>query len=354
MWTLYYDGSKTHDGAGVGCILLDPQKNKLLISCRLEFQCTNNTTEYEALILKLKKALDLKVKCLQVVGDSEIITRQVRNTIHCLSPHLKYYQQEVWRLISAFDAFGIKSVLRMYNAAADTLANVAARFTPLRDGSSTEVMYRPSVPDNITNLRVFDDDQQILEFMLNTEVFKDAAIDEVDHDQALQEEHDKRKENPMPKGIVSLEKLFDLQSRFCGPPNTKVQSSTLAHRQVNLGSDENPKFINLGKDCTDQETQAFTQLFRKYRDVFAWTYYYLCTYDTCIIQHVIPMKEGVKPFQQKLRKVHPTLEPMILKELKKLLDARIIFKVFHSHRCQIWSQYERSLERSACAWISRI
>ena len=42
------------------------------------------------------------------------------------------------------------------------------------------------------------------------------------------------------------------------------------------------------------------------------------------------MKEGVKPFQQKLRKVHPTLEPMILKELKKLLDARIIFKVRHS------------------------
>ena len=72
--------------------------------------------------------------------------------------------------------------------------------------------------------------------MLNTEVFKDVAIDEADHDQALREEHDKRNENPMPKGIVSLEKLFDRQSRFRGPPNTKVQSSILAHRQVNLGS----------------------------------------------------------------------------------------------------------------------
>ena len=28
IWTLYYDGSKTHDGAGAGCILLDPHKNK--------------------------------------------------------------------------------------------------------------------------------------------------------------------------------------------------------------------------------------------------------------------------------------------------------------------------------------
>ena len=63
-------------------------------------------------------------------------------------------------MIYAFDAFGIKSVLRIHNAAADTLANAAARFTPLRDGFSTEIIYRPSVPDNITNLRIFNDDQQ--------------------------------------------------------------------------------------------------------------------------------------------------------------------------------------------------
>jgi hypothetical protein len=69
------------------------------------------------------------------------------------------------------------------------------------------------------------------------------------------------------------------------------------------------------------------QLFKKYRDVFAWTYEDLKTYDTHIIQHIIPIKEGVKPFQQKLRKIHPTLEPLIQKELKKMLDAWIIFKV---------------------------
>ena len=131
----------------------------------------------------------------------------------------------------------------------------------------------------------------------------------------------------MPKGIVSLEKLFDLQNRFRGTPNMKVQSSILVHQQVNFGTEKDPKFVNLGKECSDQERQAFTQLFRKYHDVFTWTYDELRTYDTRIIQHVIPMKDSVRPFQQKLRKVHPTLEPMILKELKKLLDARIIFKV---------------------------
>ena len=151
----------------------------------------------------------------------------------------------------------------MHNATVDNLANAAARFTPLRDGFSIEIVYKPFVPENITNLRVFDDDQQVLEFMLNTEVFKDAVIEEADHDQTLQEEQEKCKENPMPKGIVSLEKLFDLQNRFRRPPNNKVQSSTLAHQQVNLGTENDPHFINLGKDCSDQERQAFTELFWK-------------------------------------------------------------------------------------------
>jgi ribonuclease HI len=57
-WTLYFDGSKSNEGAGVGCILKDPSGNKTLIACRLEFDCTNNVAEYEALIQGLRKAID--------------------------------------------------------------------------------------------------------------------------------------------------------------------------------------------------------------------------------------------------------------------------------------------------------
>ena len=146
----------------------------------------------------------------------------------------------------------------MHNAASDTLANAATRFTPLRDGFSIEMIYKPSVPENVTNLRVFDDNQKVLDFMLNSEVFRDAIIEEDEHDQVLQETREERRENPMPKGIVSLEKLFDLQNRFRGTPNTKVQSSILAHQQVNLGIDKDAKFFNLRKECSDQERQAFT------------------------------------------------------------------------------------------------
>jgi len=51
------------------------------------------------------------------------------------------------------------------------------------------------------------------------------------------------------------------------------------------------------------------------------------TYNMKIIHHVIPIKEGDMHFQQEMRKVHPSLEPLIKKEMTKLLDARIIYKV---------------------------
>ena len=88
IWTLYFDGAKSKEGAGAGCLLVDPQGNKTCIACRMEFNCTNNTMEYEALIQGLKKAIDLDIKELIAYGDSEIIVRQVRNSIHCLYQHL--------------------------------------------------------------------------------------------------------------------------------------------------------------------------------------------------------------------------------------------------------------------------
>ena len=62
IWSLYFNGSKSKEGAGAGCIIIDPAGNKTLLACRLEFECTNNTTEYEALLQGLKKALDMHIQ----------------------------------------------------------------------------------------------------------------------------------------------------------------------------------------------------------------------------------------------------------------------------------------------------
>ena len=70
---LFFDGSKSNEGAGAGCILISPEGEKIMLTCRLKFDCTKNTTKYEALVQGLYKAIRLDVKYLQVFEDSKIV-----------------------------------------------------------------------------------------------------------------------------------------------------------------------------------------------------------------------------------------------------------------------------------------
>ena len=141
----------------------------MIIACRLEFECTNNVAKYEALVQGLRKALDLRVNCIEVFKDSQIVSRQVRNSINCTSNHLKNYQLEVWDLINKFEAFNIKSIPRTMNSEVDMLANAASNLCPSDNFShhsfSVELIYKSSIPDNIMNWRVFEDDDQIINFL---------------------------------------------------------------------------------------------------------------------------------------------------------------------------------------------
>ena len=134
----------------------------------------------------------------------------------------------------------------------------------------------------------------------------------------------------MPKGVRSLEGMFDLHNKFKKPANINTNSSSMQYKLINLGTEAEPKYVNLGKCFSLGERSRFINLFQQYKDIFSWTYEDLKTYDTCIIQHIIPIKVGVKPFQQQLRKTHPKLEPLIQNEVKKILDAKIIFGFRHS------------------------
>jgi hypothetical protein len=119
--------------------------------------------------------------------------------------------------------------------------------------------------------------------------------------------------NFIPKSIVRLEKFYDFEDKFKNTVNCKTNSSFLSYEKVNLGTSENPQYINLGLGCSRQEKSTFVKLFKEFKDVFAWTYDDLKTFNPNIIQHVIPMKPQTLPFQQKLRKMHPKLEPTVQK-----------------------------------------
>ena len=65
FWILYFDSSRTMEASGDGYILINKDKNEYFLSCRLEFECTNNIAEYKALVQGLKNVMELKVKFLK-------------------------------------------------------------------------------------------------------------------------------------------------------------------------------------------------------------------------------------------------------------------------------------------------
>jgi hypothetical protein len=69
------------------------------------------------------------------------------------------------------------------------LENVASRLIPSNDilpnTFCVELLFRPLVPDNVTNWRVFDDDQQIINFLHLEGNFKDSIIEEDQDDQNM-------------------------------------------------------------------------------------------------------------------------------------------------------------------------
>ena len=69
-WTMFFDGSACRDGAGAGVVVISPEQLFLPFSFVLGETCSNNDVEYQALIMGLEMASDLKIPELDVYGDS--------------------------------------------------------------------------------------------------------------------------------------------------------------------------------------------------------------------------------------------------------------------------------------------
>ena len=55
----------------------------------------------------------------------------------------------------------------------------------LTDSFSVELLFRSSIPDIIANWRVFNNDEQLIDFLTLKDTFKDAVINEMTHDEDL-------------------------------------------------------------------------------------------------------------------------------------------------------------------------
>ena len=86
---------------------------------------TNNVAEYRALLLGIELARELGATSAELVGDSELIARQVRGEYRVKDPGLRPLHAAVAEALAGFDRWSIRNVPRAENEAADALVNAA-------------------------------------------------------------------------------------------------------------------------------------------------------------------------------------------------------------------------------------
>jgi hypothetical protein len=232
----------------------------------LEFDTTNNISEYEALLLGLKAAKDMGIDKISVFGDSELIIHQLKNIYQAKQQRLKQYRNEVWDFVENFFlAFNITFIQRSLNQQADSLALAASNFkTPILPNLrfEVEVRHRPSIPDNIKNWQVFKDDQEIKIFLETIDEFSAISIDQ-ENENDDEEVHSadifqnnivghkiiELKTNHFPKGLVPLERLFDhndVSKKFV------IQTEEVEVVDCDISSDSKPKMVRLSKKLPEK------------------------------------------------------------------------------------------------------
>jgi ribonuclease HI len=88
-------------------------------------RATNNVAEYRALLLGIERAAALGASELELVGDSELIVKQVRGEYKVKDAMMRKLHAEVKRALREFDSWSIRHIRREYNSEADALVNEA-------------------------------------------------------------------------------------------------------------------------------------------------------------------------------------------------------------------------------------
>jgi ribonuclease HI len=126
MWHIHFEGACSKEGNIVGIILYSPIGKIHNLSYRLEFSCTNNVTEFEALLLGIENDYNLACGHLIVFGDSKLVVKLVMKIYNPNNKLPKKYTQDVWALISNLLSINITHVKGELNYMVDRLAVFAS------------------------------------------------------------------------------------------------------------------------------------------------------------------------------------------------------------------------------------
>lgn len=119
-------GARGNPGpAAAACVIASPDGEPLGEHAQLLGRTTNNVAEYRALLLGLAQARELGASEVEVVGDSELIAKQVLGEYKVKNEALRPLHRQATSALRGFERWSIRTVPRAQNADADALVNAA-------------------------------------------------------------------------------------------------------------------------------------------------------------------------------------------------------------------------------------
>jgi ribonuclease HI len=119
-------GARGNPGpAAAACVITSPEGVLLGEHAQLLGTATNNVAEYRALLLGLQGARELGASEIEVVGDSELIAKQVNGLFKVKHEAMKPLHREAMAALEQFERWSIRTVPREQNEHADALVNAA-------------------------------------------------------------------------------------------------------------------------------------------------------------------------------------------------------------------------------------
>lgn len=119
-------GARGNPGpAAIAAVVQEPDGGVLEERGERIGRATNNVAEYKALLLGIEMARALGAKELDLVGDSELIVKQVKGEYKVKDATMRELHAEAKKALRGFDSWSIRHVRREHNAEADRLVNEA-------------------------------------------------------------------------------------------------------------------------------------------------------------------------------------------------------------------------------------
>ena len=119
-------GARGNPGpAAAACVIRTADGDVLLEDTQLLGVATNNVAEYRALLLGLRRARELGADEIEIIGDSELIAKQVQGIYKVKHAAMRPLHLDAINALRGFRAWSIRTVPRADNADADALVNAA-------------------------------------------------------------------------------------------------------------------------------------------------------------------------------------------------------------------------------------